>query len=90
MWLHNCRDRSIGYVVIHERAGAYRFMLWVGAREEKNIVVACHSGFLLNVFNSVIEFSSQGAAATEADQMQSWFETGMGIPFVTSITLRIA
>jgi hypothetical protein len=52
-------------------------MLWLGAREEINIVVACHSGFLLNVFNSAIEFPSQAAADSKDDQMQSWFETGI-------------
>ena len=29
----------------------YNFMLWLAAREESTIVVACHSGFLLNVAN---------------------------------------
>ena len=53
-------------------------MLWLGAREETRIVVACHSGFLLNVFNSAIEFPSQGVADSRE---QSWFETGIGHSF---------
>ncbi len=36
------------------------------------MVVACHSGFLLNVFNSVIEFGAGDAA----ERMGKWFETG--------------
>ena len=35
---------------------ADKFMMWIAAREESTIVVACHSGFLLNVFNSALEF----------------------------------
>lgn len=67
---------TVGSCVL-QSTGAYRFMLWLGAREEINIVVACHSGFLLNVFNSAIEFPSQAAADSKDDQMQSWFETGI-------------
>lgn len=46
----------------------YRFMLWVAARPEQHIVVACHSGFLLAVFNGVLEI--------EDPAMSSWFDTG--------------
>ena len=53
-------------------------MLWLCARDETRIVVACHSGFLLNVFNSAIEFPSQGVADSRE---QSWFETGIGHSF---------
>jgi hypothetical protein len=38
-----------------------------------SVVVACHSGFLLNVFNSVIEFGAGDAA----ERMGKWFETGV-------------
>lgn len=63
-------------------------MLWLGARDEKNIIVACHSGFLLNVFNSAIEFpGSEAASNSQTARMQSWFETGtasfMSLLFVT-------
>ena len=63
-------------------------MLWLGAREEINIVVACHSGFLLNVFNSAIEFPSQGAADSKSDQMQSWFETGITQMLFSALAAR--
>ena len=46
-------------------------MLWIAAREESTVVVACHSGFLLNVFNSALEFD-----ASQIDTMGKWFETG--------------
>ena len=35
------------------------------------MAVACHSGFLLNIFNSALEFD-----AASVDTMGSWFETG--------------
>ena len=35
------------------------------------MAVACHSGFLLNIFNSALEFD-----AASVDTMGRWFETG--------------
>jgi hypothetical protein len=45
---------------------------------------ACHSGFLLNVFNSVIEFDD-----SQIDTMGGWFKTGIVIVIIIIIVIVI-
>ena len=72
----NC-DGSDGIDLLYERGGetreslaerAYKFMLWMAARPESTLAVACHSGLLLALFNAVLD--------TDDAATKSWFETG--------------
>ena len=63
--------------LLYERGGetreslaerAYKLMMWMAARPETTMAVACHSGFLLALFNAVLE--------TDDGKAKSWFETG--------------
>jgi broad specificity phosphatase PhoE len=45
----------------------YKFMEWLASREEKNVAIASHSGWLLTVFNGVLECH---------ESLKGWFQTG--------------
>ena len=46
---------------------AARFAAWLGQRPEKRVAVAAHSGFLLALFNAVLDLP---------DDARGWFGTG--------------
>jgi broad specificity phosphatase PhoE len=56
---------------LEEVAGrAAAFMAWLKGREETHVAVACHSTFLLSMFNGVLSMDKANA------HLQKWFDTG--------------
>jgi broad specificity phosphatase PhoE len=58
-------DRRENKMEIGERI--FKFMVWLNSRHEKHIAVASHSGWLMTVFNGVVECD---------DTLKVWFQTG--------------
>jgi broad specificity phosphatase PhoE len=59
-------DRRENKMEIGERI--YAFMEWLGKRDEGHICVTSHSGWLMTLFNGIVE--------CEEDHLKEWFQTG--------------
>lgn len=59
-------DRRENKMEIGERI--YTFMEWLGKRDEEHICVTSHSGWLMTLFNGIVD--------CEEDHLKEWFQTG--------------
>lgn len=59
-------DRRENKMEIGERI--YTFMEWLGKRDEQHICVTSHSGWLMTLFNGIVD--------CEEEHLKEWFQTG--------------